>query len=798
MHYLVATTRLVRLLGIALLLCLAVSAASAQQEPVAPAGTASAIQDRPQWEGVADWAEQLLESGAASERSLDLIRASLVDQRAKALEVVSRGSVAVRALEAQLAALGPAPADGQVEAEAVAAMRAALVENLARANAPVLAAQQAYERSEVLIKEVDRVLRRRDMDALFVRRPTPLDPSVWLSALPEIAVSVQSAGSAVAQSFMSPERAEGAVSQLALAAALVAGGLLLGFGLHPFLSRFLLVRLQLGGSVRAQSIWLLLSHVERIVIPLIAGASVVGGVTGSGLIASLEELETVLILAPLILALANGLAHLVFSPNYPQAQLLAVNAKLAVLGVRLCQGLGLVLIGIALIESFDLSRSASEATLVALSVLAVLPGAALLWWLGGVLRSNLVEGPDGETSEASFGTSLSTPLSLLVRLAALVAAVAVLVGYADLARQVTSAAIMSLGAIATLMTLYRVILSVPTIATGAELSRENAIGAIVPLALGTALTLLALPLLALIWGARATDISELWVLAVQGVDFGGVRLSLSSAALLVVVFAFGLFATNWIQAVVRTNVLPRTRTDPGVGNAIVTFVGYFGVLMATLFAAGAAGINLSNLAIVAGALSVGIGFGLQSIVANFLSGLILLVERPVKEGDWIEVAGFSGTVRKIAIRSTRIETFDRHDVILPNSEMISSAVKNMTLGSKVGRVTVPVGVAYGTDAEKVRAILLELAKAHPLTLQRPEPVVLLRSLGDNALQFELRCFIRDVMETISVKSDLLLATYSAFEAHDIAIPFPQRDIHVHLADKTIAEAIQLAETKRAR
>jgi small-conductance mechanosensitive channel len=235
-------------------------------------------------------------------------------------------------------------------------------------------------------------------------------------------------------------------------------------------------------------------------------------------------------------------------------------------------------------------------------------------------------------------------------------------------------------------------------------------------------------------------------------------------------------------------VLPRTRLNIGARNAVSTAVGYIGITLAAVIAISSAGVDLSSLAIVAGALSVGIGFGMQTIVSNFVSGIILLIERPIKHGDWIEVSGFSGYVRKISVRSTRIETFDRHDVIIPNADLIANAVKNMTLTSASGRVIVPVMVAYGSDLERTKDIMLTASRNHGQVLRYPAPQILFMEMGDSGLVLELRGFLKDNNNVLSVRSDLMFEIYTNLQHAGIEIPFPQRDIHIRSAPPSTPEA----------
>ena len=207
-----------------------------------------------------------------------------------------------------------------------------------------------------------------------------------------------------------------------------------------------------------------------------------------------------------------------------------------------------------------------------------------------------------------------------------------------------------------------------------------------------------------------------------------------------------LFATRLFQRWLRERALQQTRMDPGIANSIDTVVGYAGIALAALLAISYAGFDITNLAIVAGALSVGIGFGLQSIVNNFVSGLILLIERPIKVGDWIVVGDQQGHVRRISVRATEIETFDRASLIIPNSELITGRVLNWTHRDSLGRVNIKIGVGYTSDPEQVIAILKKCADDHPQVLRTPAPVAIFENFGDSALDFTLRVCLADITQ----------------------------------------------------
>ncbi|MGH6840755.1 MAG: mechanosensitive ion channel family protein, partial [Methylocella sp.] len=198
-------------------------------------------------------------------------------------------------------------------------------------------------------------------------------------------------------------------------------------------------------------------------------------------------------------------------------------------------------------------------------------------------------------------------------------------------------------------------------------------------------------------------------------------------------------------------------------SSIRTSLGYLGFLVAAGLALSYLGLNFENLAIVAGALSVGIGFGLQSIVNNFVSGLILLWERAVRVGDWIVVGSEQGFVRRINVRATEIETFDRTQVIIPNSSLVTGVVTNLVRNDRTGRLVIPLAVVASADPENVREVLIAIAKSHDLVLKIPAPQILFTGMSTSTLNFELRVFVGDVETSVRVKSDLHFAIFRRFK-----------------------------------
>ncbi len=298
----------------------------------------------------------------------------------------------------------------------------------------------------------------------------------------------------------------------------------------------------------------------------------------------------------------------------------------------------------------------------------------------------------------------------------------------------------------------------------------------VSLLLKFAVLLGAIPLILNQWQFSWPDIFEFYRQLFFGFRIGNTQVSLAALLASIVVFTLGYFAAKFFQQWLDSQVLKPAGLSHGLRDSIRTGVGYVGISAAALIALSYAGFNLSNLAIVAGAFSVGIGFGLQSVVSNFVSGLILLAERPIKVGDLVVAGGEEGYVRKISVRSTEIETFDGANVLIPNSFFISEKVKNWTLRNNTGRVTIQAGVAYGSDPRKVKAILLEVAKAHPGVMRTPAPSVDFEDFGAGTLHFKLYAFVYDLNSSGSIRTDLHIAILDAFAAAGVVIPSQRTEV----------------------
>ena len=306
-------------------------------------------------------------------------------------------------------------------------------------------------------------------------------------------------------------------------------------------------------------------------------------------------------------------------------------------------------------------------------------------------------------------------------------------------------------------------------------------------AAGVGLVTLAIWIYAVLIQFQIYDSVAGGVVALLGARWSLGAVSLSPGDILVFILAlwFSVLLSRLVRFILNEDVLPRVPLPRGVPATISVLTNYVILTVGSLFALAAAGIELSRIAFMAGALGVGIGFGLQNIVSNFVSGLILMFERPIQIGDTIQMGALFGEVRRIGIRSSVVRTFDGAEVIVPNTNLVANEVTNWTLSDRMRRIELPVGVAYGTDPDRVLKILVDVAGRHPEVLKEPEAAALFFGFGDSSLNFSLRCWTGQFERFLVVRSDLFVAVNHALSEAGIEIPFPQRDLHL----RSVAEGI---------
>lgn len=725
------------------------------------------------WVALADRAEQVIDTAKASNAALEQLRGGIDGYRDYFAGIREQNSARIATLQSQLDALGPKPETGD-EPEDIAKLRSALNAQLNELRVPRVVSEEAHNRAGGLIVEIDRIIRDRQTKRLFSRGPSPLNPAYWPPAWRDLKNASVAMYNETLGNWQAEATREKIRQTLPAILILAAVGLLLVIRGRRWSEKFGVFLRKFGG--RGSGVWGFVISLARIVLPLAGTIAIVAAAELTGVLGVRGTL--VLQAVPywaLILLSFNWLADRLYGPNR-NAGLLPVPDGRRGLMVFYIKSLALTLVLRDAVNLYEEIENLTDASRAVVAFPIILAAALLLFQL---YRVGLSSGAptQGEDSPPLRSPGVYRIIDAIRRVAvflALASPVLAGLGYVAAAEAIVFPVILTLAIAATVMILQRFLGDL--VAWLLKTSETSAGDTLFSVLLGFALTLGAVPLVALAWGARAADLTELWTKFLDGFQIGDARISPTGFLTFALIFVVGYSVTRLLQSGLRTNLLPKTKIDSGGQNAIVAFTGYLGIMVAALIAISAAGLDLSSVAIVAGALSVGIGFGLQTIVSNFVSGIILLIERPIAKGDWIEVGGFAGYVRDISVRSTRIETFDRADVIVPNSDLIAGTVINYTRGNTIGRVILPVGVAYGTDTRMVEKLLLEIANAHPMVLANPAPGIVFRGFGADSLDFEVRAILRDVNWGMSVRSDLNHEIAKRFVEEGIEIPFAQRDV----------------------
>ncbi|RJL06109.1 mechanosensitive ion channel family protein [Paracoccus aestuarii] len=738
------------------------------------------------WELVAERAEALTIDPQATNEALARNRARIVDWRDQFQAGQNVNAERIATLRNQIESLGPAPAEGETEPEEIADRRAELNRQLAAAQAPRLAATEAASRASAIIGQIDEIMRQRQALELAKQTPSPLLPGSWAEATNDGIALLQGVANEVSGQDATPETWAELRPRLPQVAAYLIVALLILTYARTWIEN-LPSRLSHRATEHTKAVLAFGVSLGQIAVPMAGIYLAISAIQATGLPGPwATPFLNALPVAAVIIFGGHWMATALFprkaiaytSLQMTEASRVSAGRMVRVLAVIMAvhhilsramlplSGLyeqGEAQVGRVPVQFTDPSAGVYHLVLIVLAALAMMR-------LGNILRRVTRE---AVTQDLSYREWIVSWAGVLTRFLGPLAVVVTAVGYVNLGNLMVWPWLYSLALVGLLILLQDFIADVSNmIQRGAEGARDG----LAPLLVGFALVIASVPLFLIIWGASTTELSEYWLRFRQGISLGGVSLSPGAILTFLIIFAIGYMVTRGVQGAFRNSILPKTRIDPGGQNAIVSGLGYVGIFLAALMAITSAGIDLSAFAIVAGALSVGIGFGLQNIVSNFVSGIILLIERPVSVGDWISAGGQQGIVKKISVRSTLVETFDRTEVVVPNSDLISQPVTNWTRHNKIGRIIIPVGVAYGSDTRKVERILREVTEDHPLIAIDPPPAVLFRSLGADALDFEIRAILADVGTGLGVTSDLLHAITARFADEGIEIPFAQRDI----------------------
>jgi potassium-dependent mechanosensitive channel len=718
----------------------------------------------------------------------------LSDQRSKVeqlrLDTVAEAlklTAPLNDVQQQLNQLGPVPAAGQVEPATIALQRKSLTDGVAR----FVAAQKNYEligvEAEQLSAKVSAKQRSQFFQRIFKADKSILNPQLWRDASVGIGLLFARISSLLSIWWVNQAPVANWLGLLLLPTASI-----FGWSIWKILGN---------GFFR----WLPKDDPEVLAVsPLRRLWRVLGGTLGTALLALVlsflftlslisanlmtPRFQVVIITFVEILTstiISARLAYLICAPQKPFARLIAVDEKAArtiPIFVLLASFIEWLASGVSSLSDqllLPVSLVAGQSAIAAASLIG-LAGILLI-----ILRRQANVPPTNvpEPRYLSWFVKFMPLIWLLLGIALL----GLVFGYVALAYFIAGKILDTVLVVVVLVLIHHLIdalsdsLQNPASHLGELFRRwtamgERGIGRLV-LSFRTLadvlLVLLGIPILFGLWTVTWVDFRSIFNSTVVGFRIGNVNISPINIASLVLILILGILLTRFITGWLNRRVLTQTRLNKGVQDSVRTSANYAGYILAGAFALSAAGFDFSSITIVAGALGVGIGFGLQSIVNNFVSGLILLAERPIRVGDWVVTSDGEGIVKKINVRATEIETFDNCTIIVPNSNLITGAVRNWTHQDTLGRFLVTVGVAHGSNAEAVSKLLTTIVANHPKVLRYPVPLVQLAKFSQMAMDFEVRGHVADVFEAAQVTSDLRLSISKEFGEKGFIIPsFP--------------------------
>jgi len=671
----------------------------------------------------------------------------------------------------RLEQLGAKPdANAPPETPDVARERETRTKTFAEADETLKIGRATLLQAEQLQSSIGDLRRDRFAKALFAPGPSVLNPEVWSTTLTALPSDLR-ASQFIFGDWLS-------VFTTALFSArgfLVALSFLGAIALYVARARYMpRLTARLAAKVDSTDRHILYGALIRIIArtapPALASWLIYAGLNTAGLLP--PRIQPVILAAVFGLALfafVQALVDALFAPGEPQRRLASVMESTAKTVAWLAGSLAIVMaIGKVLEAWLQAIAAGLTLSIIVRGVVATVFALVLIAGLYRLRDNQEIEqeaclGPYVPVDGASLG-----PVRILGWVVGIAIILSLLLGYVVLGTFLTEQVIW-LGILAAVFVLLTQLIDLGIVSQltgdgrfaltlragiGLRAATLQKIAVVLAGALKIVLIVVTIMLVLAPWGLESTDLTTSLRAAFFGFQVGGVTVSLSSIVVAILLFALGLAATRSLQNWLDGKFLPTTALDTGLRNSITTAAGYVGYAGAAAIGFSSLGLSLERLTLVASALSVGIGFGLQSVVSNFVSGLILLWERPIRVGDQVLVGDAEGIVKRINVRSTEIETFDRSSVIVPNSNLVSGVVRNRVRSDRTGRVLISISVPRRLNPTEVRAMLLEAAEAHGDVLKKPAPNVLFKKLGTGTMDFDLICVVGDVDIVGRVTSDL--------------------------------------------
>ncbi|MBD8879595.1 mechanosensitive ion channel family protein [Rhodanobacter sp. 7MK24] len=725
-----------------------------------------------------------------------LDNATLNDLRARAMQVQSGAQQVVdglapqmATLQAQLTVLGPAPAKGaSSEAPEVAAQRRQLDKAQTNLNAQIVQAKSLGLDALQLMEQISGLLSDQFQARLAERTDTPLGHAFWVDqvrSLPNDMPRLQRFAASWAQGLndaWQPPNRTPLLLCVAAAVLLLAGG---RRGLQH-LWQFIATRWLPDGHLRRSAMAAVMALSTTLVIGLAAKLVHLGINWNDTLDTDLDQLATSTMRVVIISSLMAGLGSALLSAKRASWRL----PPLSDITAQRLRSHPWLLGGVALLTGLTEH--------IVRSIGSSLPATVLLHALLALLISGLVGSAllrlrhaRHEADEAKAGR-VRRPLwvgalGFAAALGVVVCWLSVCTGFIALGFFVaiqmlwTGLVVASLYLLLQLVRdLFETLLSPQSrssqhLQASFDISSETLQQASTVLTGVTRvlLTLVALAMVLARFDAGPAELAQRTSQLFSGLKLGQLPISPGTIMGAISVFVLGLVALRALKNWLRDQLLPTTSMDAGMRNSVVTLLGYLGGVFVFALALAAANVSLQSIAWIASALSVGIGFGLQQIVSNFISGLILLVERPVKVGDWVSLSSdVEGDIRRINVRATEIQLGDRSTVIVPNSQLITQNVRNVTHGSAQGRVRIMLPMPLDTDADRARQLMMEVLKAHTSTLENPPPVVRLDNINASSMTFSITSYVRSPRDVAAVKSDMLFEILARLRTENLPLSTP--------------------------